>query len=99
MNSHETTDGIIAGLAARIACELALIDVFAVVTVSGQDVTDLARALFLPSCCRDAELLALRARWARMHRWAVLFVLALQAVLVAIANVLLADAVVLSTLP
>lgn len=98
-NSHETADGIVAGLAARVAGEFALVNVFAVVTVRGKDVADLARTFFLPGGRCDAKLLAPRVSRAGMHCRTVILVFALQTVLVTVANVLLADAIVLPTLP
>lgn len=99
VNSHKSANGIVASLAARIARELALVDVFTVVTVSCQDIPNLARALFLAGRCRDAELLTPRVGRARVDRGTVLFVLALQTILMAVTDVLLADAVVLAVLP
>lgn len=99
VNSHETADGIVAGLAAWVAGEFALVNVFAVVTVRGKDVADLARTFFLPGGRGDAKLLAPRVSRAGMHCRTVILVFALQTVLVTVANVLLTDAIVLPTLP
>lgn len=59
-NSHESTDGVVAGLTARVVRKFTLVDVFAIVTVCGQHIPDLARAFFLAGWSCDAKLLTPR---------------------------------------
>jgi hypothetical protein len=98
VNSHKSSNGVVTGLTARIVDIIALIDVVTRGSIGSENVTDLARAFVLPISGFRAELLAFGASWTWVECWAVLFVFALHAVLLTIADVLLTDAVVLSSL-
>lgn len=95
-NLHESTDSVVACLTTRIISEFAFVDIFAGSSVSWQYVANFAGTFFLSSWGRDADL-ARRVCLACMNCRTILFIFALHAILVTIADVLLIDAVVLST--